>query len=139
MKCFYHPEREAVGTCRSCGKGVCTECAVEVEKALACKDRCEEDVNALVKLVDHHVEAMASEKRLLGSTGRSALYSALIYIVVGMLFIVWSRIILYDTFSSRHYPMILAIGICLTVFGILNIGRTVVMWLRVRKAHRDER
>ncbi len=27
MKCFNHPEREAVATCQKCGKGLCKECA----------------------------------------------------------------------------------------------------------------
>ncbi len=27
MKCFNHPEREAVATCQNCGKGLCRECA----------------------------------------------------------------------------------------------------------------
>lgn len=27
MKCFNHPEREAVATCQKCGKGLCRECA----------------------------------------------------------------------------------------------------------------
>ena len=135
MKCFYHPEADAVAICKNCSRGLCRECVVDVKNGIACKDRCEEDVNALVKLVDHHVEAMASEERLLGSRGRNALYSALIYIVVGILFIVWSRGSLYYT---PHASMILIIGICLIAFGVLNIGRAVVMWLRVRKERKNE-
>ena len=27
MRCFYHPDRDAVATCKSCGKGLCQECA----------------------------------------------------------------------------------------------------------------
>ncbi len=27
MKCFYHEDRDAVGTCQSCGKSLCKECA----------------------------------------------------------------------------------------------------------------
>ena len=27
MKCFNHPERDAVATCQKCGKGLCRECA----------------------------------------------------------------------------------------------------------------
>lgn len=27
MKCFNHPDREAVATCQKCGKGLCRECA----------------------------------------------------------------------------------------------------------------
>ena len=40
MKCFYHPEVDAVGVCQNCGRGICRDCAVEVGNALACKATC---------------------------------------------------------------------------------------------------
>ena len=36
MRCFTHPEAEAVGICMSCGKGLCAECAEEYEGSLYC-------------------------------------------------------------------------------------------------------
>ena len=39
MRCFYHTDREAVGTCRACSKGLCPECAVDLDVALGCKGR----------------------------------------------------------------------------------------------------
>ena len=38
MKCYNHPDREAVGVCVGCGKAVCQECAVEVDGKIYCKD-----------------------------------------------------------------------------------------------------
>ena len=29
MKCFYNEDRDAVGTCQTCGKGLCKECAAK--------------------------------------------------------------------------------------------------------------
>lgn len=49
MNCFYHPTAVAVGTCKSCNKGLCRECAVDLGKGLACKGRCEEDVKAVMQ------------------------------------------------------------------------------------------
>lgn len=37
MKCFYHSDREAVGTCQTCGKSLCRECA-EKYTPLSCDD-----------------------------------------------------------------------------------------------------
>ncbi len=37
MKCYIHPDREAVGTCTSCGKPICGECAVEVQNKFVCR------------------------------------------------------------------------------------------------------
>ncbi len=39
MKCYIHIDREPVGTCTSCGRPICYECAVEVQGKLVCR-RC---------------------------------------------------------------------------------------------------
>ena len=38
MKCYYHPDRDAVGTCSQCGKACCHECIEDIGGALLCKD-----------------------------------------------------------------------------------------------------
>lgn len=37
MKCAVHPEIDAVGYCRNCGKALCSQCAREVRGALYCE------------------------------------------------------------------------------------------------------
>ncbi len=37
MKCFYHVDRDAVGTCQYCGKSLCRECASQYSP-LSCED-----------------------------------------------------------------------------------------------------
>lgn len=37
MKCYYHEDREAVGTCQTCGKSLCRECASRYTP-LTCED-----------------------------------------------------------------------------------------------------
>src|SRR6185369_14793503 len=56
MRCFYHRDKEAVGSCKSCGKGVCAECAVDLGKGLACRSRCEESARAIIELVDRNIQ-----------------------------------------------------------------------------------
>jgi hypothetical protein len=36
MTCYYHPDREAVGMCVSCGKPVCVECKVMLGEKIYC-------------------------------------------------------------------------------------------------------
>lgn len=38
MRCFFHPEQEAVGTCSECSKGICKVCKNEVGNLLYCSD-----------------------------------------------------------------------------------------------------
>jgi hypothetical protein len=40
MECFAHSAVPAVGTCKSCSKGVCRSCAIQVERGLACSEQC---------------------------------------------------------------------------------------------------
>jgi hypothetical protein len=44
MRCFYHPDREAVGLCKNCAKGLCAESAVDLGDGLACPGSCEKRV-----------------------------------------------------------------------------------------------
>lgn len=37
MNCYVHPEKEAVGTCVSCGKFICSECVTEIQGKNYCK------------------------------------------------------------------------------------------------------
>jgi hypothetical protein len=39
MRCYYHNDREAIGTCRLCSKGLCPECAADLDVAIGCKGR----------------------------------------------------------------------------------------------------
>lgn len=38
MCCYLHPDVLAIGTCSSCGRDVCAECATTVDGKLYCKD-----------------------------------------------------------------------------------------------------
>ncbi len=38
MRCSYHQDREAVGTCSRCGRGICEECNVPVNGKNVCKN-----------------------------------------------------------------------------------------------------
>ena len=37
MKCYFHPETDAVATCARCGKAICQSCAVNVAGRLFCQ------------------------------------------------------------------------------------------------------
>ena len=38
MNCAVHPDREASGYCRNCGKAMCGECSHKVRDVLYCED-----------------------------------------------------------------------------------------------------
>lgn len=50
MKCFAHSTDDALGICKSCGKGVCKSCALLISRGLACSEECKPYVEALSRL-----------------------------------------------------------------------------------------
>jgi hypothetical protein len=141
MRCFYHQDKEAVGLCKSCAKGVCAECAVDLGNALACRNRCEERAQSVVKIQDHAIQSLkplqprvqltASAARplqpsppskdsvaaQLDKLGRSARWfrwsSGAFYVLVGTILIL----------SGHDTPQII-LGACFGGFGIFHLVRT---------------
>src|SRR2546430_6742511 len=60
MRCYYHHGKEAVGICKSCYKALCTECAVDIGKGLACKGRCEGDAKAIMLLIERNIQLLTT-------------------------------------------------------------------------------
>ena len=58
MRCFNHPESDAVGTCKACHKGLCHLCVTDLGHGLACKDEHEQLVAGYDKLLNTQSRAM---------------------------------------------------------------------------------
>lgn len=49
MKCYYHHTKDAVGVCRHCSKGICTDCLSDTVNGIACTNSCAEIMKAASK------------------------------------------------------------------------------------------
>lgn len=47
MKCFNHHDKDAVAICKNCQKALCDACAIDVGDGIACRNSCEQRVQAL--------------------------------------------------------------------------------------------
>jgi len=56
MKCFYHPQADAVGLCKHCQRGLCSLCASERDGGLACRERHESQVDQVSALIRRNVQ-----------------------------------------------------------------------------------
>jgi hypothetical protein len=79
MECFTHRPAEAVGVCKSCGKGVCWHCAIDTEVALVCGAACEQEARELHEMVDrakkrYGVAAKPAPQRRLRNIGGAPLH-----------------------------------------------------------------
>ncbi len=125
MSCFYHHDRNSVGGCKSCGKSLCPECAVDLGKGLACRGHCEEDVRALIALIDHNVRFSPQTARILESGRRIRSSAALFNLVTGALFVAWGLT------DAERFSFILVLGVCFLAYGLFGL-------IQARRSARDQ-
>jgi hypothetical protein len=131
MKCFYNPEEDAIGTCKSCGRGLSLPFASEYPKGLACKNRCEADVESLIRLIDRNV-AIQNPSRSLARTGPSNFYGAcLFYLVAGAIFI-WAGL---RTQGGMNPGLFL--GVAFIGFGLFTLYRGTRLARFVKETEED--
>jgi len=89
MECFYHEGVAAVGSCRSCLKGLCRRCAHELEGGLACSGRCEAMVRSVVAAIQQSARYQGVSTGLLRSARGLWLGLTAVAGIVGAFVIVW--------------------------------------------------
>lgn len=75
MNCFYHPTTPAVGICKYCQRGLCTDCAAVVDDVIACKNRHEDEVHKLEQL---SARSLFQSKRVASGFMRNAIFYGLV-------------------------------------------------------------
>ncbi|KGM93542.1 hypothetical protein IRP63_14205 (plasmid) [Clostridium botulinum] len=110
MKCFNHPERDAVAICKSCNKGLCKECAVEIDATIACKGKCEEKVAFLNKVVH-------GNKSVYNKTAKSYYTMAFVQGIFGLSFIGFGA---YSEFPELN-PFLFMVGGIMILACVLTI------------------
>jgi hypothetical protein len=64
VRCFNHPDREAIGSCKACSKGLCSDCAVDMEHGLACRGKHERAVENLHNMVARAAQVQATSGKV---------------------------------------------------------------------------
>lgn len=109
MKCFYHPESDAVGVCHCCQRGVCPQCAQEAGKAIACKGRCEQDVLAL--------EELAPTRERVKRDQRDFRIISVVFLILGVLLVEWCALGIILLHNYHDTISLLFCGCFLLVIG----------------------
>ena len=63
MKCFYHPDLDALGVCKGCSRGLCNACAADSGNGLACASTCVEYVREVNELIERSLRVGKMGKR----------------------------------------------------------------------------
>lgn len=95
MNCFQHRENQGIGICKSCGKAVCPDCAIEFPKGLACSNECEKDAKELVEMNERgkRIYGIGEFKtnKLASGVWVWLLLSGVMWVIAGMSFFVSSK------------------------------------------------
>ena len=128
MRCFYHQEREAVGICSSCRRGICDECARDIGKSIACSGQCEEDVAG--------DEAMKPTMETIQTQVKEFDSVLIMFGVMGLLAIVWS-LPSYIIYHERDTVQSLSLGFMLLFTVLFIVIRRYFRMLRQQKNPRN--
>jgi len=79
LVCYYHQDKPAVGLCKYCQRGLCSDCVALAGDSLACKNLHEEQVQAMELLMQKNI---LQSKRV----GSDYVRNTIFYGIVGLLF-----------------------------------------------------
>jgi hypothetical protein len=99
MRCFNHPDREAVGLCKACNKGLCAACTTDLDHGLACKNKHEAAVQLLENLITRSAKVYSV-------TPKSRFIAPLFYGFVGLIFVFFG----YAQGGILDLPFLLGVG-----------------------------
>jgi hypothetical protein len=106
MRCYRHHESEAVGTCKHCFKGVCTECAKDSGIGIVCSPQCQEELKSAKAMLDRY-------KQTFPLVAKTYARNAILLALFGAVFIGFSLI---EGRESGMFGFLLASG------GVMVVG-----------------
>lgn len=120
MKCFYHRDLDAIGMCKSCHKGVCENCAVEVGQSIACKNQCEEKASVIDAMISKSIVTIDAQKK-------NRMFMPAFFIVIGLVFVT------IELVKKGHFGTSTIMGGVFVLFGValLVINR---VWVKNMEA-----
>lgn len=121
MNCFNHSEIPAVAICKSCSRALCNQCATEVEKAMACRERCESDVRALQQLIASNLATRAIGSQVLRGYPTTLFVSAFFLATSGVVFIA------FDLSTGLKMGFMLPLGALFLAMGGYQLLRALRM------------
>jgi len=112
MKCFYHPQNDAVGSCKYCFRGVCAQCARDSGVGLACSDTCVSEIKSAHALIERNKKLVAFAPKTHSRSALMLTMMAVVFIGFGM----FSKV----PFLSALLIVFGVVMLCGATFAILN-------------------
>lgn len=116
MKCYLHNDRDAIGVCKACSKGVCSECAHDTGNGLACKETCIEEVQAINEIISRNKQIYS-----IGSKSNIMSSGVIMYFLFAALFGGWGAYSSIVRGSVDGFPLLMGAG--MLVIGFIAFAR----------------
>jgi len=120
MQCFLHQGATAVGICRTCGKGICSACAREIDRGIVCSEVC-----AQFAIDTHEIQDRAKRIYSIGVKPRIPV-GAWFFGTFGLLVLFITALLLWS--DRNNWPTAALSG----GFGVLFLVFAVFIWRRYR-------
>lgn len=114
MNCFNHPDKPAIGLCKSCCKGLCGDCAAIVPNGLACRNACEGRVILLNKIIDNN-------QRVISTSNIQVRYNNIFIVLFGLVACLMDIILFMKGHTASH--VLLIMGLFCVGFGTFRLMR----------------
>ncbi|MBN1907700.1 MAG: hypothetical protein JW927_21665 [Deltaproteobacteria bacterium] len=111
MNCFYPPDKPAIGLCKHCKKGLCIDCASDLEHGLAYKNKHEAEVENINMIISKNTKVYAS-------ASKNTLIAPIFYILAGLVFAGFG---FFSRGGITDLPFVL--GVVFIVFGVVMVIR----------------
>lgn len=85
MNCFNHPNKVAIGFCKSCCKGLCADCAATLPNGLSCRNTCEDRVTLINQIIDNNQKVISAANIQVRSSGIFILLLGFVFCLFGFL------------------------------------------------------
>ncbi len=108
MKCFYHPEKDAIAICKNCFKAICEDCITEVQNGAACKNSADNCVTEVERLDRFLERSKIMAERTSFAFSRSMIFTGvlgLFFFLIGSVSIILNPI----RFWVNSIPLILGV------------------------------
>jgi len=111
MHCANHTKSVAIGICKHCNRGICSDCKIDAEGQLSCSENCSNEISALTQM-------MENSKRMygIGSHKKRITSGVLIYTMFSIALLSWGIIESVNRGRIDYFGFVMA-----TIFAIAAI------------------
>ena len=119
MKCFYHPEFDAVGLCKGCHRALCMDCLADVPPGVACRGKCEAEVAAVNRIIEQSKTAYAKQATVHRRFGVYTMLFGVPFLLVGL---VWAAA---GRWTIAWFPLVMGSVCALWGLASFRSGREI--------------